>query len=152
MSRNGSYLSVFRSNPKFIPYRVFQSLIILWNHHCSWGTNVGGFCGQALSTNLHPHELIYTNICLIFIYNVWKYVPTNKENLGHQRTLTARNKNDSTVFSYLAQVGQYHRECLRYIVPVPGHLVNWKWETNLRSKKMLMHTCICFGIYFFSSG
>lgn len=30
--------------------------------------------------------------------------------LATKRTLTPRNKNDSTVFSYLAQVAQYHIE------------------------------------------
>jgi hypothetical protein len=32
---------------------------ILWNHHFSRGTNVRGFRGSPLLTNLHPHEHKY---------------------------------------------------------------------------------------------
>lgn len=35
-----------------------QFFLILWTHHCSWGTNFRGF----LPTNLHPHESLHNHV------------------------------------------------------------------------------------------
>ena len=31
---------------------------VLWNHRCSWGINVRGFCGLLSPTNVCPHKLL----------------------------------------------------------------------------------------------
>ena len=50
--------------------------MILWNHHCSWGTNVRGFRGSLLPTNLRPneHALLYPTQRVAEGYNV--FVPS----------------------------------------------------------------------------
>jgi hypothetical protein len=42
-----------------------QELQILWNHHCSWGTNGHGFCGSPSPMNLHPCENVFSSSVIL---------------------------------------------------------------------------------------
>jgi hypothetical protein len=57
--------------PKWNSYNVAvfkaTTTLILWNHHCSWRTNVRGFRGPQLPMNFHPHEQYQT--CIYFFFN-----------------------------------------------------------------------------------
>jgi hypothetical protein len=65
---------------------------IRWNYHCSWGTNVLGFRGLPLHTNLHPHEhefissLIFINSLQIKLSISYPriYIPIKKNVATHE--------------------------------------------------------------------
>lgn len=71
---------------KFALSDIFNK--ILWNHNCSWETNVPSFVGNHCTRIFLPMN-VHTSICLVFFflqnrtYYLWYYVPTNRKICGY---------------------------------------------------------------------
>jgi hypothetical protein len=77
-------------------FRFRFGYLILWNHHCSWGTNVRGFRKSSLPMNVRTHKhafissLSLINISFVsFVSYPRNYVHTNQKRnkIGYPWTL-----------------------------------------------------------------
>lgn len=92
------------------------ALKLYWSHHCSLETNVRGFRGEPLHTNLHSHERVYKHLLRIFLQNRncyrRNYLPTNQEKFWlYPQTLIPTNKNESTVYHMFNECLQQRIVC-----------------------------------------